>query len=59
MFADDTSFFSKVKDSTFSDTQLNNDLNKINTWAFQWKMLFNNDPSKQTIVICFSQGTNR
>ena len=28
-FADDTSLFSKVKDATFSDTQLNSDLNKI------------------------------
>ena len=34
-FADDTSLFSKVKDVTFSDTQLNNDLNKIRKWAFQ------------------------
>ena len=30
VFADDTSLFSKVKDANFSDTQLNNDLNKIN-----------------------------
>ena len=29
IFADDTSLFSKVKDETSSDTQLNNDLNKI------------------------------
>ena len=29
IFADDTALFSKVKDATFSDTQLNNDLNKI------------------------------
>ena len=54
MFADDTSLFVKVEDATFSDTQLNNDLNKISKWAFQWKMLFNPDPSKQAIEICFS-----
>ena len=53
IFADDTLLFSKVKDATFSDTQLNNDLNKISKWAFQWKMLFNPDPSKQAIEICF------
>ena len=53
IFADDTSLFSEVKDETSSDTQLNNDLNKISKWAFQWKM-FNPDPSKQTIEICFS-----
>ena len=46
IFADDTSLFSKVKDETFSDTQLNDDLNKISKWDFQWKMLFNPDPSK-------------
>ena len=54
---------SKVKDTTFSDTQLNNHstqqlnnsvTNKISKWAFQWKMLFNPDPSKQAIDICFS-----
>ena len=53
IFADDTSLFSKLKDATFSDTQLNNNLNKISKWAFQWKMLFNPDPSTQTIEICF------
>ena len=54
IFADDTLLFSKVKDETSSDTQLNNDLNKISKWSFQWKMLFNPDPSKQAIEICFS-----
>ena len=54
IFADDTSLLSKVKDETFSDIQLNNDLNKISKWAFQRKMLFNPDPSKQAIEICFS-----
>ena len=54
IFADDRSLFSKVKDETSSDTQLNNDLNKISKWAFQWKILFNLDPSEQAIEICFS-----
>ena len=49
-----TPLFSKVKDATFSDTQLNNDLNKVSKWAFQWKILFNPDPSKQAIEIFFS-----
>ena len=35
IFADDTTLFSKVKDAAFSDTQLNNDSNKISKWAFQ------------------------
>ena len=46
--------FFKVKDEAFSDIQLNNDLNKVSKWAFQWKMQFNRDPSKQAIVTCFS-----
>ena len=41
IFADDTSLFSRVTDATFSDTQLNNNLNKISEWAFQWIALFN------------------
>ena len=53
MFPDDTSLFSKVKAETFSDTQLNHNLNKISKWPFQWKM-FNPDPSKQAIKICLS-----
>ena len=48
IFVDDTSPFSKVKDETFSETQLNNDLNKISKSAFQWKMLFNPDPKRET-----------
>ena len=30
----------EAKDETFSDTQLNKDLNKISKWALKWKMLF-------------------
>ena len=59
IFADNTSPFSKVKDATFSDIQLNNDLNKTSKWAFQWKMLFNPNPSKQAIEICFSYKHNK
>ena len=53
IFADDKSLSSKVKDATFSGTQLNNDLNRISKWAFQWKMLFNPDHSKQALEIMF------
>ena len=35
IFADNKSLFSKVKEKTFSDTQLNNVLNIISKWAFQ------------------------
>ena len=47
LFADDTSLFSVTHDITTSANELNNDLKKISDWAFQWKMSFNPDPSKQ------------
>ena len=50
LFADDTSLFSVVHDVNASARELNDDLKKINKWAFQWKMSFNPDPSKQANV---------
>ena len=43
---DDISLFSVVNDVTQS--KLNADPEKISNWAYQWKMLFNPDKSKQT-----------
>ena len=47
LFADDTSLFSVIRNKHLSGQNLNEDLNKINHWAFRWKMNFNPDPSKQ------------
>ena len=47
LFADDTYLFSVVRDITSSANILNNNLLKINNWAYQWKISFNPDPSKQ------------
>ena len=56
LFADDTSLFSVVYDRNTSANELNNDLLKIRSWAYQWKMSFNPDPSEQAQeVIFFSQ----
>ena len=52
-FADDTMIFSVVNDPVVSATELNHDLNLINKWAYQWKMAFNPDPSKQAVEILF------
>ena len=41
LFADDTSLFTVVYNEENSATVLNNDLNLIKQWAFQWKMQFN------------------
>ena len=54
IFADDTSFFSKVLDINKSVTELNTDLEKISQWVYQWKMQFNPDPNKQANEIIFS-----
>ena len=42
-------------DITISANELNNDLKKINGWAFQWKISFNPDPSKQYQEVIFSR----
>ena len=47
LFADDTTLFSVVHDVNQSGINLNDDLEKISNWAFQWKMSFNSDISKQ------------
>ena len=47
LFADDTSIFSVVRDSSSSSLSLNEDLSKISQWGYKWKMLFNPDASKQ------------
>ena len=47
LFADDTSLFSVVHDSTSSSVSLTNDLLIISQWACHWKMIFNPDDLKQ------------
>ena len=53
LFADDTSLFSVVYDRNTSANELNNDLLMIRSWAYQWKMSFNPDPSKQAQEVVF------
>ena len=57
LFADDTSLISIVKDPESTANNLNNDLTEINKWAFQWKMNFNPDPTKQAQEVIFSRET--
>ena len=47
LFANDTSLFSVVHDINTSAIELNSDQKKIGDQAFQWKMTFNPDCSKQ------------
>ena len=46
-FVDDTTLFFVRHDINTSTNELNNDLAKINNLAFQWKMNFTSDRSKQ------------
>ena len=54
LFADDTPLFIIVKDKNEIANVLNNDLLLISRWAYNWKMLFNPDPSKPTQEEIFS-----
>ena len=49
IFADDTSLF-----SIFA-FELNSDLNVIENWAYEWKMLVNPDPNKQAIGMFYTR----
>ena len=55
LFADDTSLFSTVRNTDVTTNELNDDLVKINDWAYQWKMTFNPDISKQAHEVVFSR----
>ena len=55
LFADDTSLFLVIRNKHLLAQNLNEDLNKINHWVFQWKMSFNLDPSKQAQEVIFSR----
>ena len=54
-FADDTSLFSAVNNIHTSATTLSQDLKATTKWAFQWKMIFNPDLSKQAQEVTFSR----
>ena len=53
LFADDTSIFSIVNDINVSTEEINNDLKRISEWAYQWKMMFNPDLTKQDQEVIF------
>ena len=55
LFAEDTLLFSTVTDPNVTANQINNDLHNISTWAYQWKIHFNPDTSKQAQKVIFSR----
>ena len=50
LFADDSSLFTRVKGSDQTHENLIKDLKVVTAWAYQWKMLFNKDITKQAIA---------
>ena len=59
LFADNTSPFSTVYDPLLSAEIMNKDLIKIRKWAYQWKMSFNPDISKQAQEVIFSRKSKK
>ena len=55
LFADDTSLFTVVKEKNETANILNNALQSICTWAYNWKMLFNPDSSKPAQEVLFTR----
>ena len=54
-FAEDTSLFSVASDTQSSAATLRNGLTVINNWAFQRKMIFNLNLTKQAQKVIFSR----
>ena len=55
LFVDDTSLFSVVHNANTLEDEGNNDVVKINKWAYQWKISFNPDPIKQAQEVIFTR----
>ena len=53
IFVDDASLFFVVNDVNLSEFHLYSNLKNISEWAYQWKMSFNPDVSKQAQEVIF------
>ena len=51
LFTDDTSIFSVVTDPNAGANQININIHSNNMWAYQWKISFKPDTSKEAQVI--------
>ena len=54
LFADDSSLFTNVVGIDQTQEKLVKDLDTISAWAYQWKMVFNPNVTKQAIEVIFS-----
>ena len=55
LFVDDTLLFSVVHNANTLEDEGNNDVVKINKWAYQWEISFNPDPIKQAQEVIFTR----
>ena len=51
--------FLPVRDPAMCQQVLKKDLDTITKWAYQWKMKFNPDITKQALEVIFSQKRNK
>ena len=58
LFADDVSLNEHMNSIPASTTRLRHDLNNIEQWAYQWKMIFNPDLDKPANEVVFSNRTH-
>ena len=54
LFTDDSFLFTKVEGIDGTQEKIEKDLATIGRWAYQWKMMFNPDITKQAVEIIFS-----
>ena len=54
LFANDTSLFTIVHNPDHAASDINHDLDIIKSWAHNWRMVFNPDPTKQAVEVTFS-----
>ena len=59
IYINDKSLFSVTHDSQISANVLSKDLKMIRNWAFQWKISFNPDSTKQAQKVIFSCKTKK
>ena len=59
LFAYDTSLYLVIHDINTSANELNNDFYQVNKSAFEWRMSFNPDSSKQAQEVIFSRKTKK
>ena len=59
LFADNSSLFTRVNGVDQTHAKLVQDLQTVTNWAYQWKMVFNPDLTKQAVGVIFSVKTKK